>query len=530
VFGKDIRAQRRGKRSIAVTKQAATQEKQLIIDALNGKVKEGTAFNAEQIEALGGAVEDMATKLAKDTKLMDNPVTMHLFTNLFKVFSGGSTELGRGMRQLREVRAVHDFDVFRIIKKKAVELDAEISKIIDKEVPPPSLMNKIVEFSRNVKLMAASSLVRSFAGNLSMQMFKFAETAISPVYNKVLSALTGKSQDRFIREFAADFMGMKSGISEGLQSARGILVENSDALAESAFLQREFGKTMRAISGPKGKIIRIGQNAQGAIDAIFRVPAIEGRIRVHAWRKALQENLTGSDLFKRVDELIEDIPSDKKLMERILEEARQQTFQKQLGAIGSGINAARQAEGGVLQLIVPFFNTAANLFKEFVARTPLAIVTKSFWMDASKIWRPGELGLASDALAKITTGSLFSYTVYIAVNEIFEGRIIGRGPSSLNERNLLRESGWLPYSIRIGDTYRSYLGFEPISSFLGALADFHEGKKEGGLIHGFSKAFENVAATFADNPFLQGISDVADLLQGRKNLNQYFAQFTFIVD
>jgi len=95
VFSKDIRAQRRGKRSIAVTKQDATQEKQLILDALNGKIKEGTGFNAEKIEALGGAVEDMATRLAKDTKLMDNPVTMHLFTNLFKTFSGGASELGR---------------------------------------------------------------------------------------------------------------------------------------------------------------------------------------------------------------------------------------------------------------------------------------------------------------------------------------------------------------------------------------------------------------------------------------------------
>ena len=211
-------------------------------------------------------------------------------------------------------------------------------------------------------------------------------------------------------------------------------------------------------------------------------------------------------------------------MDRILEEARQQTFQKELGSIGRGINAARQAEGGTLQLIVPFFNTAANLFKEFVARTPLALVTKSFWSDASKMWKPGEIGLASDALAKITTGTLFSYTVYVAVNEIMEGRIIGRGPSSLNERNLLRESGWQPYSVRVGDKYYSYMGFEPMSSFLGALADFHEGREEAGLIRGFSKAFENVAATFADNPFLQGISDTADLLQGRKNLNQYLTE------
>jgi len=208
-------------------------------------------------------------------------------------------------------------------------------------------------------------------------------------------------------------------------------------------------------------------------------------------------------------------------MERILEEARQQTFQKELGAIGRGINAARQGEGGALQLIVPFFNTAANLFKEFVARTPLALVTPSFWKAASKIWKPGEIGLASDALAKITTGTLFSATVYVAVNEIFEGRIIGRGPSSQNERNLLFQSGWQPYSIRVGDRYYSYMGFEPISSFLGALADFHEGKKEKGVIAGFSKAFENVAATYADNPFLVGVSDTADLLQGRKNLNQY---------
>jgi hypothetical protein len=51
------------------------------------------------------------------------------------------------------------------------------------------------------------------------------------------------------------------------------------------------------------------------------------------------------------------------------------------------------------------------------------------------------------------------------------GLITGSAPPDIKERKALFEAGWRPYSFKIGDTYVSYQGYEPLHTMLGFSAD-----------------------------------------------------------
>src|SRR3546814_9625881 len=74
-----------------------------------------------------------------------------------------------------------------------------------------------------------------------------------------------------------------------------------------------------------------------------------------------------------------------------------------------------------------------------------------------------------EALARLTMGSGLSA---LAVSAALEGKVSGSGPSDPLEQAALRDTGWQPYSIRIGDQWYSYQRFEPISLLAGVASDF----------------------------------------------------------
>ena len=54
------------------------------------------------------------------------------------------------------------------------------------------------------------------------------------------------------------------------------------------------------------------------------------------------------------------------------------------------------------------------------------------------------------------------------------GTITGAGPVNRDMKNILRETGWQPYSILIDDTYYAYNRLDPIGGLLGMSADMTE--------------------------------------------------------
>lgn len=68
------------------------------------------------------------------------------------------------------------------------------------------------------------------------------------------------------------------------------------------------------------------------------------------------------------------------------------------------------------------------------------------------------------------TFGAFSFTLgtMLALN----GMVTGSMPSDAKERKALLATGWRPYSVKVGNKYVSYQGYEPIHTMLGFSADF----------------------------------------------------------
>jgi hypothetical protein len=112
--------------------------------------------------------------------------------------------------------------------------------------------------------------------------------------------------------------------------------------------------------------------------------------------------------------------------------------------------------------------TPVNIAKYSLERTPL-----NFLRIGLQRYR-GELkgGKMSEELARPILGTLLgAYVMQLAS----DGLVTGGGPSDPNERRVLYEAGWQPYSVKIGDEYHSFYRFEPIASVAGMAADLHEG-------------------------------------------------------
>ena len=511
----EIQKQRRGERSHETTVEAAKDQDKIVRDAIAGRIPRGTVVNAEQQYAI-------ASEIAKrvEERQGTNTITPE-DVNLIQSWLGVRAETGRAL------------NAFQIpVDPKVAEFIRRINPNVKVPVRvPPGLMEKIAEFARNAKLASLSGLVRSVVGNTTMQLFKYPELVGEITGNKIRKAIMGESSDRTYRELAADWVGFKSGMREGFTTAWEVVKENQAAVERNVFLMEETGRPAGAIEGKKGVIIRTPQRLQGAIDAMLRIPTAKGLVGRYAARQAFNEGLKGEAWMKRVKNLTDNPTAD--LMARAATDARYFTLQAELGATGQEANALRLSHP-VVQWIIPFFNTPANLFKALVERTPFAAMTPTMrqaLMEAftkpgtvpsprvlrlSKAtgveWNP-ESGLIDKKMSRMLTGSAAMGLISFVIIRALDGEISGRAPKSPEERDALERVGWKPYSIRIGGKWIGYQGFEPLSGFLGVIADTAGDRgidetRWSKFIH----MATNLAANFAENPFLTGIKDVIDVV------------------
>jgi hypothetical protein len=109
--------------------------------------------------------------------------------------------------------------------------------------------------------------------------------------------------------------------------------------------------------------------------------------------------------------------------------------------------------------IAPFVRTPSNILKEAVRMTPGAgLMIKQVRDDIS-----GKNG--PQARATMYGRWLVGSAVYSAVVlATAAGKMGGAGPDDPRERRLLQQTGWQPYSVKLGDNWVKYNRFEPASS------------------------------------------------------------------
>ncbi|QDP45910.1 MAG: hypothetical protein Tp1125DCM238401_23 [Prokaryotic dsDNA virus sp.] len=159
--------------------------------------------------------------------------------------------------------------------------------------------------------------------------------------------------------------------------------------------------------------------------------------------------------------------------------AREVTFTETLTKDrGHFINISRNIsntvnDSPVLRLVFPFVRTPANIIQYVMERTPVVYQVlnkrhRDAFMDWKKKAHSDSPEIRQEAIGRMMMGTTFLSTGYLMA---LNGNLTGGGPTDRNQQQILRDAGWQPYSIKVGDNYVSYRRLDPFSSFFGLMAD-----------------------------------------------------------
>jgi succinate dehydrogenase flavin-adding protein (antitoxin of CptAB toxin-antitoxin module) len=274
---------------------------------------------------------------------------------------------------------------------------------------------------------------------------------------------------------------------------------------------------------------------------MYRVPMTNAYMHRYAVRQAIKDGYkTKTEILQRANEIIETQSLDAKFMEQARKDGEYVTFQRELKGIGAWANKLRTGNtrgAAVTQMLVPFFNTAGNLFKYTLEHTPLNVFMKDFrqgLVEAFSREGAGSRKLATE-VGKISTGLGTMYLLNEFLVENAMGNLTGDwSDMSAEERNMRTVDGQQEYALKLADgNWVSYRGFEPMSSYLtliealqrteeDAYASDENIKKYGNMVKDVT--FE-LGKSFAENPFLAGTGDLFKAMHGRKDWLDFLFNF-----
>lgn len=249
--------------------------------------------------------------------------------------------------------------------------------------------------------------------------------------------------------------------------------QNWDAYADSDYMQAGLGKNLQQQTGQDYRLL---QKASAEV---------ERRVREATWKREYDDMAESSVLGTQL-----------------------------VGNIGKA-TASVVSHVPLLQLVVPFIRTPTNLLAFVTDRNPIG---RSYsWWQAAKA---GDKEAAAEAAGRLATGTiLYTTGIVLAAN----GMITGRGPEDPELRKQLLASGWQPYAFRFGDTYISYGRNDPVSTFLGLVADTYElagntydptPDDQNAITNIAASVIGSVANNVTNKSYLRGIMTTLDALMG----------------
>lgn len=148
--------------------------------------------------------------------------------------------------------------------------------------------------------------------------------------------------------------------------------------------------------------------------------------------------------------------------------AQENTFTKQLGkSLGGSVQNAVNTVP-LLRQIIPFVRTPVNIARAVWDRTPaLALFRKKFLQELTS----PDPAIRAAARGKQIIGAGLFTTALVMANS---GAITGGIDKDRVKNRQKFDTGWRPYSVKIGDTYYSYERLDPFGMFLGLVADFSD--------------------------------------------------------
>ena len=369
--------------------------------------------------------------------------------------------------------------------------------------------NMIVAFQQGYERYAAGKIGQLLATPVEEAVLP--NEALAYMYGQVSSIkdalrIAGRT---FVDPTTAGVMG-KVDVQQGAISSSTLSRELSHSPAEAAkFAETAMGRFVDFA----GEVTRAPGRALGAGDSLYKTVAYSAEVRTQALRKATQEGHSGKDLADRVADLVANPPEFIKAS--AVDHALYATFNNEPGKIAQALLTVRNYDGVVNPtfMIAPYLRTPANILRYTANRTPLAALSRQWYDDIAAGGARRDI-----ALARMSTGTA---VMAAALDYASSGVITGAGPADATKRDALMNTGWRPYSIKIGDKYISYAGTDPLTQPLAFAASVAEMVKASDLSPEDFDAVEEmlaqsigvVARNVVDKSYFQGIAGFFNALE-----------------
>lgn len=418
-------------------------------------------------------------------------------------FMGYRTEAGRALNILRKVQA--DFadaqQIFEALgdgneqamkdfarRVKEAGSVAEVLEITRASYRPTAL-DQFREYWINSILSGPWTHIVNIASNTAFNLLDAStELAVSVVSNKVST-----------RAALARFTGMMAGMRLGVVNAKKAFATEEPQLNQQAQIE---GRKHQAISGRKGRIIRLPGRLLMAEDEFAKAVNYTGTLYRMAMEQAVEQN--PSDPYAVFDQILAGYANNRAVKARAKAEADRLTFQTPLGKLGQYFMRLRD-ETKVGFLIAPFIRTPTNILKQAATYSPAALAMPSVREQLKAGGRDQHI-----ALGRMMIGSTFMFSMF---GLVLQGMMTGAGPDDPGERALWMRSGKKPYSIKVGDEWVRYNRFEPIGMLMGISADMAElsatvGKGQYDRIA--TMVWSSIMLNLADKTYLRGLFDAIE--------------------
>ncbi len=294
-----------------------------------------------------------------------------------------------------------------------------------------------------------------------------------------------------------------------IMSATDMIAFESAMEMHARFLARELVRTGKADGKTYAELLAMSADAN-----------------TRARSQATAEGLTGINYRRRIAEIIQQQRPDA-LQSAAAQDALYATFNQHprgvLGVIAGHISEMSN-QNALFRLVVPFTNIVSNVLNNTLDYTPWgyrrlfpSVMLKDRageqqnWMpeDASPV--DYQLQAARATLGTIGLAAIWALTQAHKDDDDPAFDVTARGPDNPNDRDGLKETGWKPYSVKVGNRWVSYQQsvLAPGMAWIGSLRDAQRLKKWTDMDDWsrFAYAGKAVAPAIMSQSFVSGLRD-----------------------
>lgn len=213
------------------------------------------------------------------------------------------------------------------------------------------------------------------------------------------------------------------------------------------------------------------------------------RLKREGFRLAARDGLTGVAAVRRMRDYVaqnfdEELSAVADIgLDRAIDVTQTRTLER--GTLGHSLQQIVTQHPFLRLVAAPFIRTPTNLL--IFARRRLDLIgpvryagglltgnmprleeTKNAFL---RDMLSGDPRRKADAVGRVVLGTSVTSAFF---GLTAAGKITGKGPDEPNLQRSLRQAGWQPYSLRIGDRWVSYQRLDPWASLIGVAADLYE--------------------------------------------------------